>query len=142
MSVYNIVLLAVIIIFSGICSYQDLKTMKIQDYPLWGACYAALICHLIFNREGMWIYVLSGMISGFLYYLIRLISKRKLGIGDVYFGFFQGLCLPFIWLPACILIETLSAFIIINKKIGHVAFPFVPFMSLGLFISYVLSLLI
>lgn len=116
--------------------------MKIQDYPLWSACYAAIICHLIFNREGLWIYALSGLIAGFFYYAIRIITKRKLGIGDVYFGFFQGFCLPVIWLPACLIIEIITALIVINKKVGRVAFPFVPFMSLGLLGAYLLSVFI
>lgn len=140
MTLYNIILLVIIIFFSVLCSYQDLKAMVIYDYPLWAACYAALICHLVFNRQGIWIYILSGMISGGFYYLIRIITKKKLGIGDVYFGFFQGACIPFQYLPICLAIETVVALIVVNKKIGHKAFPFVPFMSVGLLGAYIISL--
>ena len=60
------------------------------------------------------------MISGAFYYLIRLISKKKLGIGDVYFGFFQGLCLPVRHFPICFIIEALITLMVMNKKIGRV----------------------
>jgi len=54
----------VIVLFSVINSYHDIRDMKVYDYPLWFACYAAIICHLIFNRQTLWIFILSGMISG------------------------------------------------------------------------------
>lgn len=141
MSLYNIILLGVIILFSAVCSYQDLKTLKIGDYPLLTASYAAVIVHLIFNRSGLWIFIISGMFAGFFYYVIRLVSGKKLGIGDVYFGFFQGFCLNFKFFPVCVLIEIILTFIIMNKKIGQKAFPFVPFMSAGLIATYLIDIL-
>ena len=132
----------VIVLFSVINSYHDIRDMKVYDYPLWLACYAAIICHLIFNRQNLWIFILSGMISGAVYYFIRLISKKKLGMGDVYFGFFQGLCLPVMYFPICFIIEVLITLMVMNKKIGRVSFPFVPFMALGLLITYILETVI
>ncbi len=139
---YNIVLLVVIVIFSVINSYHDIRDMKVYDYPLWFACYAVLICHIIFNRQNLWIFILSGMVTGAFYYLIRLASKKKLGIGDVYFGFFQGLCIPIIYFPICFIIEVITTVIVMNKKIGKVSFPFVPFMAVGLLVTFCLEFLI
>lgn len=139
---YNIIMLLMIVIFSVINSFHDIRDMKVYDYPMWFACYTALICHLVFNRQNLWVFVLSGMVVGAFYYLIRLISRKKLGIGDVYFGFFQGLCLPLIYFPVCLVVEIVATIIIMNRKIGKVAFPFVPFMSVGLLATYCLELII
>lgn len=139
---YIAVLMIVIVLFSVINSYHDIRDMKVYDYPLWFACYSAIICHMIFNRQNLWIYILSGMISGMFYYCIRLISKKNLGIGDVYFAFFQGFCLHVKYLPICFIIEVVITLIVMNKKIGRESFPFVPFMAVGLFITYVLELFI
>lgn len=139
MHLYFIILLGIIIIFSALCSVQDFRTMMINNYSLWAACFSVLICHLIFNRTGMWVYVLSSMIFGTFYYIIRFISKKKLGIGDVYFGFFQGLCIPLKLFPVCTAIEIILVLLVVNKKIGRKQFPFVPFMSVGLLISYIIS---
>lgn len=46
----------VIVLFSVINSYHDIRDMKVYDYPLWLACYAAIICHLIFNRQNLWLF--------------------------------------------------------------------------------------
>lgn len=139
MHLYFIVLLVIIIIFSAICSVQDFRTMMIDNYSLWTACFSVIICHLIFNRTGMWVYVFSSMIFGTFYYMIRLISKKKMGLGDVYFGFFQGLCIPFKLFPVCLAAEIILVLLVANKKLGKKQFPFVPFMSVGLLISYIIS---
>ena len=79
------------------------------------------------------------MILGTLYFLIRKITKDKLGSADVWFGFFQGLFLQPVMLWVCLAIETVLALIVENKKIGHQKFPFIPYMSAGLIAAYLIQ---
>ena len=113
--------------------------MEVGIYIQWLSVFAALICHMVFAREGMWIYILSSMIMGSFYFIIRKATKNRLGTADVWFGFFQGLFLTPIFTPVCILIETVIALIIMNKRVGNKRFPFIPFMSFGLIASYLIE---
>ncbi len=141
-TIYSIVSFCIILIFSIILSQQDIKRMTVSIYIQWASIFAALTCHLIFAREAMWIYILSSMICGAFYFIVRIVTKRKLGTADVWFGFFQGLFLRPQIIPLCFIIEALLALIVINKKFGKKAFPFIPFMSLGLIISFIIQNLI
>ncbi len=114
--------------------------MAVGIYIQWTSIFCALICHIIFARHEMWIFIISSMILGALYFLIRKITKNKLGPADVWFGFFQGLFLHPVMLWVCLASETILALIVENKKIGHNKFPFIPFMSAGLIAAYLIQI--
>ena len=114
--------------------------MEVGVYIQWASIFCALICHIIFARHEMWFFIISSMILGALYFLIRKITKDKLGPADVWFGFFQGLFLFPKYLWVCLVIETVLALIVENKKIGYKKFPFIPFMSVGLVGTYLIQL--
>ena len=137
-SLYQIVSFSIILLFSLILSVQDIKGMKVRVYIQWMAVACALVCHLIFAHEILWVYILSSFACGGFYFAVRKITKEKLGMADVWFGFFQGAFLYPIFLPVCFGIEALAAFCLI-KKIDRKAFPFIPFMSFGLIICYLLE---
>ena len=139
-TLYQIASFSIILIFSLILSIQDLKRMTVGIYLQWLSVYCALICHILFARETIWIYILSSMIMGCFYFAVRKITKNKLGPADVWFGFFQGLFLTPILIPICLAIESIAALIIINKRFGKQRFAFIPFMSLGLIASYIIGL--
>lgn len=128
-SLYQIICFFIIVIFSLILSVQDIKKMVVGIYIQWVSIFTALVCHLIFAREVMWIYILSSMICGVFYFAVRKITKEKLGPADVWFGFFQGLFLVPKMLPLCFGIECLVTLCVINKRFGKEKFPFIPFMS-------------
>ena len=115
--------------------------MTVGIYIQWLSIFAALSCHLIFNRQWMWIYIISSMICGLFYFVVRKITKGKLGPADVWFGFFQGLFLVPMILPLCFGIEALAALCVINKRFGKVKFPFIPFMAAGLIAAYIIQLI-
>ena len=138
-SLFQVLSFVIILVFSIILSLQDIKQLAVGTYIQWLSIFCALICNIVFNRREMWIFILSGMIFGLLYFLVRKISKNKLGIADVWFGFFQGLFLLPQMIAVCIAIETIIALCVINKKLGKAAFPFIPFMSAGLIISYIVQ---
>ena len=139
-TIYSIVSFCIILIFSIILSLQDIKRMTVGIYIQWASIFSALTCHLIFNREGMWLYILSSMICGAFYFAVRKITKNKLGPADVWFGFFQGLFLIPKMLPFCLGIECFAALCVIIKKIGRQTFPFIPFMSIGLIITFIVQI--
>ena len=139
MTLYHLVSLAIILLFSIILSVQDIKRMEVGIYIQWASIFCALICHIIFARHEMWIFIISSMILGTLYFLIRKITKDKLGPADVWFGFFQGLFLHPVMLWVCLAIETVLALIVENRKIGHKKFPFIPYMSAGLIGAYLIQ---
>jgi len=139
---YHLVSLAIILIFSIILSIQDIKQMSVSLYILIGAILAALICQLIFAPSDMWIYLISSLIFGSLYFITRKITKNKLGSADIWFGFFQGLFLFPKMIPFCLGTEVILAFCFVNKKIGKKPIPFIPFMSFGLILTFVLQFFI
>ena len=141
LSLYTIISFSIILIFSIILSVQDIKKMTVSIYIQWASIFAALACHMIFNREGMWIYILSSMICGTFYFAVRKITKNKLGTGDVWFGFFQGLFLLPKMIPVCFGIEVIVTLCVINKRFGKVRFPFIPFMAVGLIVAFLIQLI-
>ena len=140
-TIYSIVSFSILLIFSIILSLQDIKKMTVSIYSQWASIFSALACHMVFNREGMWIYILSSMLCGTFYFAVRKITKNKLGPADVWFGFFQGLFLIPKIIPFCFIIEDVVALIVINKKFGKKPFPFIPFMSLGLIACFIIQLI-
>ena len=139
MTLYQIVSSAIILLFSIILSVQDIKRLEVGIYIQWASIFCALICHIIFARQQLWIFIISAMIFGALYFAVRKITKNRLGTADVWFGIFQGLFLYPDKLWICLAAEVLLALCIVNKKIGQKAFPFIPFMSFGLILSFIIQ---
>lgn len=140
-SLYTITSFSIILLFSLVLSIQDIKKLSVSIYIQWVSIFASLICHMIFNREGMWIYILSSMICGTFYFAVRKITKDNLGPADVWFGFFQGLFLVPKMIPVCFGIEVIVTLCVINKRFGKERFAFIPFMSAGLIAAYIIQLI-
>ena len=138
-SLYQIISFSIILLFSLILSVQDARRMEVKVYIQWLAIFCALVCHLIFARSEIWIYILSGILMGAFYFAVRKITKNKLGTADVWFGIFQGLFLTPFLIPVCLGAEVVAVLIIVNKRFGHQRFAFIPYMSFGLIISYLLQ---
>ena len=141
-TLYQLIQFILILTFSLILSIQDIKRMTVGLYIEWAAILSGLICHLIFIRQDMWIFILSSLLAGAFYYCVRKITRDKLGMADVWFGFFQGLFLLPKLLPLCFGLECLAVLCLVNKKIGKKAFPFIPYMSFGLISAFIIQLFI
>lgn len=139
-SIYQLISFFIILLFSLIFSWQDIKAQKIKVWLLWLSILCAFICQLICMRRDVWIYILTGLLAGLFYFIVRKISKDRLGLADVWFGIFQGLFLPPLLLPFCFAIESAAA-LLLNKKISRERFAFIPYMSFGLILSYVIYLI-
>ena len=138
MDLYNFLLFSVILIFSVLASVQDVKEGRVWNFLILAACLLGVCIHLIFNSAGFHLFFVSGLVFAVFYFVIRIITQKKLGLADVYFGFFQGICLPVKSLPFCVLAEVLFClfFVIplLKKKI-----PFIPFMAASLIILFLLK---
>ena len=138
MSFYSVCLLFVILFFSIVCSISDIKKRKVSNWIIFAGCFFVILINLILNRAVWWHQLISGTFCGLFYLSIRLITKGKLGTADIYFGIFQGLCLPWNLLPISFALELSAApFALLLKK----PLPFIPFMSFGLIITTVIFLI-
>lgn len=138
MSLYFLLMLCVILICSFACSYWDLKTMKVSNWMIFSGCFMAICIHGIFIGIGVWQFLVTGLFCGVFYYVVRLITGNKLGMADVYFGIFQGLCLGWKLIPVCFAIQVAAsalAMLILNRK----RIPFIPFMSIGVIFTKLIS---
>ena len=140
-TLYSITSFSIILLFSLILSIQDIKKLEVSIHLQWVSIFAALICHLIFAREQMWIYIISSMICGTFYFAVRKITKNNLGPADVWFGFFQGLFLVPKMISVCFGIECIVTLCVINKRFGKVRFPFIPFMAAGLIAAFLIQVI-
>lgn len=134
MSLYTVLLWVIMIIFSVILSIIDIKTKKISNWMIISGCILLIILHCAFNIDGLIMQLASALLYLVFYFAVRIVSKKKLGLADVYFGLFQGLCLPWKALPLCVFIEVMAAFllILIIKSLRYKKLPFIPFMAIGL----------
>ncbi len=148
MGIYNFLLFFVILIFSVLCSVQDIKEGRVWNFLILAACLLGFFIHLIFNPAGFHLFFISGLVFAVFYFVIRIITQKKLGLADVYFGFFQGICLPVKSLPLCILVEVLfclfflTLFLVIalarsdKIRLAKKKIPFIPFMAASLIIMF------
>ncbi len=134
MSLYNICLLILTFVFSLILSIQDIKERLVSNWLLLVAGVLLLGCQLWFNIRLHWLFLLSGIAAGVFYLIVRILSKNRFGIGDVYFGIIQGIVVPIEYFWLCICIQVVAAFIywLVFRKKKTFRIPFIPFMSLGM----------
>ena len=135
--------LAIVILFSLICSVCDIRTKAIPVWLLIAGLAVTAGFKLIFIRpfDLWWLITAAG--CGLFYFMVRLLTRGKLGVADIFFGVFQGMLLALPYLLLCILIEcgcSALVFFILHKKRGGQAIPFIPFMAVGLLISFVISI--
>ena len=137
-----IVELALVVLFSIICSVYDVRAKSVPVWLLVTGPASIAIFKLIFERpfNGWWL--ITAGVAGLFYFIVRQVTRGKLGMADVLFGVFQGMVLSSQHLLLCILIECGSAtlaFFIIHKRASGKSLPFIPFMAAGLLISYLIS---
>ena len=137
-----IVELALVVLFSIICSVYDVRAKSVPVWLLVTGPASIAIFKLIFERpfNGWWL--ITAGVAGLFYFIVRQVTRGKLGMADVLFGVFQGMVLSSPHLLLCILIECGSAtlaFFIIHKHASGKSLPFIPFMAGGLLISYLIS---
>lgn len=125
----------IILLTCGILSFLDIKNQKIPLFLLIVFIGIQTLYLIFFYIKHIYLYLISAIFLFLIYFIVRLITKNKLGLGDVLFGIFQGLCLLPDSLWICLSVEVIAAIIFytisrfFNKK--PKAFAFIPFMSAG-----------
>jgi len=119
-------------VFVSVCiyfSYQDIMYGEIKRIHLWIAIVIALC---VKAPVAAW-ESFGGAVLGILLFLLAYyISKKQLGLADVWFSGFTGAFLGIIKWYAAIGIGCIVAliFFMCNKNKGK-ALPFIPFLSVG-----------
>ena len=134
------IILCFILIFSELLSVYDIKNFSV---PLWGLILGTVglvVLRIIFYINTVYLYLISAAILTLLYFIVKLITHGKLGTGDVLFGLFQGLGFrpQFIWV--CLLVEAVTGLIFfLIRRSNPKKMPFIPFMALGLLVSFLID---
>ena len=116
-------------VFVSVCvyfSYQDIVYGEIKRSSL----YTAIILALCVKAPvAVWESFAGAVVGILLFLLAYYISKRQLGLADVWFSGFAGAFLGIIkWYAAC-------------KRNKRKALPFIPFLSIGACITELTALL-
>lgn len=140
----QILILVLLLTFSFIMSLYDLKALAVPNWPYWVGCILIIIVRIIFSTATVYLNLLSAFILFDVYFAVRLITKERLGKGDVFFGIFQGLCLAPRVLWICLTVETIIGLIVFfyvshSQKIKGMKIPFIPFMSIGLVTAFLID---
>ena len=143
----QIILLVLLVVFSLIMSLYDIKSLAVPDWPYWIGCILIIIVRIIFYSAAIYLNLLSAFILFALYFVVRLITKKHFGTGDVYFGLFQGLCLAPQVLWICLAVEAFTGLVTFGiiylvKKLKGIKIAFIPFMSIGLLTAFILDWLV
>ena len=146
LSLSFLIILCFILIFSVLLSVYDIRNFSV---PLWGlilGTLGVLVLRIIFYKNNVYLYIISAALLTFLYFIIKLITRGKLGTGDILFGLFQGLGFrpQFIWV--CLLVEAVTGlifFLFRHYRKGNSSetkkMPFIPFMACGLLVSFLID---
>ena len=138
-SIVLVIILCFILIISGLLSVYDIKKISV---PLWGLILGTvglLAFRIILYTNTVYLYIISAAILTLIYFLVKLITRGKLGTGDILFGLFQGLGFrpQFIWI--CLTVEVVAGLIFFLIRRGSKKLPFIPFMASGLLVSFIID---
>lgn len=146
MAKVEIIKLLIILIFSFICSMQDLKSKKVSNTIILLGCICMLIFHIIIYPENLPTTLLSAILLFSLFILGKLLLKDKLGWADIFFSIFIGLSLPYKYGIIAVLISCFLSIIIILFKsfikktnIKKIKIAYIPVLSISLIISLILT---
>ena len=140
MSLSFLIILGFILIFSGLLSVYDIKTLNVPLWCLFFGTVGLLALRIIFYTKNFYLYLISAALLILIYFLTKLITHGKLGTGDVLFGMFQGFGFrpQFIWI--CLAVEAVTGLIFFLIRRSHTKkMPFIPFMACGLLVSYIID---
>jgi leader peptidase (prepilin peptidase) / N-methyltransferase len=138
----SMLFLVIFCIFSIPASIIDIKHKRIPDCIVFPGIITLLVFS-IFYIDSYALRVFTEMLAGStIFYCIRLISKRKLGMGDVKFAALMAVFLGFPgWFVAAGLASLLGlVFAILNLCSGRInkntKIPFAPFLTVGSIAAY------
>ncbi len=129
-------------------SWQDIKSQEISRNVTLATVFFALafnsVALIFYNYQPAYYALLAALILGTVFLLCLILTKEKsLGMGDVYLFILMGLLVGLQNLIFSLSIMVLGALLysIIKYKKIHLKqkVPLVPFISLGIFLTFVLT---
>lgn len=155
--IVEIIIAIVFLVFSIIMSIEDLRTKTVSRKLSVSLMILMLFLPLInLLRYGLSVpacrdYFLKpwiGFVFAFIiFFLVRQISKKKLGLADVFFSASIGALLGsrlyiLAMLSACIfaLMFYFGMFLTMGTRVKKISLPFIPFMTLSALVSYALKI--
>ena len=160
----EIIACAVFAAFSIFMSVQDIKTQKVSRWCSVALLVAMLVIRAVFmggnERVG---FIASAVIALGVFWAVRLITKKKLGLADVFYSGSSGALLGFdFWLAACAIACVAAACVIAfrarklpaqerdddrtatkSRKAAEILrepVPFIPCMFLGAIVAKIMAL--
>ncbi len=148
---YEYAVCAVFFVMSIVMAIQDIKTQKVSRVFSIILLSAMVAARIIFTEGNEKVgFIASAVIGLVLYEAVRLITKKKLGLADVFYSGSAGALLGFdMWLASCAIACVAAVCVIAyrvrkappEKKVNGLAeilrvpVPFVPCMFLGAVVS-------
>jgi prepilin signal peptidase PulO-like enzyme (type II secretory pathway) len=121
----------VFIIFSFFLSFKDIMTGRVSRFLLWGAISCSFLLQYGIGGRNILFNAVSGCILGLgVFFLVFLVSGKRLGLADVWYAGLAGSVLgPVWWYPAMGLACVLAVVYMLASRRRSV--PFIPFMAAG-----------
>ena len=145
----NGISLLIFAIFSIPIAARDIKELMVPDWAVFSGSAVLAAYMAIFCRELLLFGLIGAILSPLLFYAVRRCTNFGMGLGDVKYSVFCGLCAgatkAFVSYAAASLFCAIyfAACYILRKKSGRERkIPFAPFMALGLLAVCGLSLII
>lgn len=136
-------------LLAGFCFSLGLAVMGLTDIR-WGLLLdkvnlillAAGVFFLLLEGRPLWLHLAGGASGGLILYVLRLVSRGGLGLGDVKFGVVLG-----VWLgPPLLYVAFLLAFVmgggfaalllLLRQIRWNARLPFGPFLAAGAYLSF------
>lgn len=121
----------------------DIEHQIILDFSSFFILGISLLLILIFNRDILYLYLLSGIVSSIFFLLLHLITfGRGMGLGDVKLalslGVILGPVLSFFWIITSFIIGGIIAFILLISNKAHLGqkIAFGPFLVVSFLIIF------
>ncbi|MDR2079557.1 MAG: prepilin peptidase [Treponema sp.] len=140
----TIPIFVVFLAFALPASWIDIRTYRIPDVLIFSGSLVIFILLLIAGTVSIPNRLIAAALSGLFFFIIRRITGG-LGLGDVKFAFFIGLCCGLPWVCAAFLCAALLGILgcltfgYTGKNAFRRAIPFAPFLTAGVIASYTLS---
>lgn len=137
------ILLAFYFIVGCFASVSDIRTGFISRPLLLFAIAVAIACQLILNKATAFRYIVGCAVGLAIFYLVRMVTRRQLGMADVWFSGFTGAIAGYSLLFVVLFLSCVSSlvFCLVTKRLSRKT-PFIPFIFISGCLSLVLSFLI
>ena len=129
--------LAVFILFAIPIAIFDLREYRIPDLLTLGGILVFALLKLLWDKEPIWLVAAEGAVGFSVFWLIRFVTKGKMGLGDAKFSAMIAIAAGFFfWLVAMTIASIaglITAVVLIGRKkmTRSQRIPYAPFLSFG-----------